>query len=356
MSIYKNLKIKSGIRDYSVVFTRDFREGLKPVSDKLCVIADRNVAMLYKGELDGILARCPNIIVEAKEEHKTLAYVNMIIHKLIKMGIKRDHRLVAIGGGIIQDITGFVSSILYRGMEWFFYPTTLLAQSDSCIGSKTSINIGEYKNQVGNFYPSTKIYLNINFLNTLSSKEIKSGLGEIIKVHLLDGRRSAIYIEENYEKAVYDLKIMETLVRRSLLIKKYVIEKDEFDRGYRNIMNYGHTFGHALESATNYRLPHGQAVTIGMEMSNYLSHRLGYLSPGDFLRMRGVLMKNWPCHSLRNMDLDLFFRVLSRDKKNTGGNITAILTRGPGRMFKKKLPLNMATKRLVSSYFENQEK
>lgn len=354
MSVYKRLDIKSNIRNYSVLFTDSFKCGwdMYPDRDKYFIV-DRNIIRYYKKELGGILNKYPVLAVEASEAHKTLDYADVIIRKLISGNIKKNHIIVAIGGGIIQDIAGFVASILYRGIDWIFYPTTLLAQCDSCIGSKTSINIGGYKNQAGNFYPPMHIFLNTAFLGTLSSADIKSGLGEIIKVHLLDGVGSFNYIINNYDRSLKDLKIMKSFIFRSLNIKKKIIELDEFDKGYRNIMNYGHTFGHALESITNYRLCHGQAVTIGMDLSNYLSYKNGYISERMYLKMGDLLKKNWPKYDISGSNVNLFLRMLTRDKKNTNNNIKAILTRGPGRMFKAELTTDAATKRNITAYFNN---
>lgn len=355
MSIYKRLHIKSDIRDYSVFFVNDFKDGWdKYYGKKLYLIVDYNVAKYYNNELAPVFKKYPYMIVKASEEHKTLEYVKNIIRRLIDNGVKKNHILIAVGGGIIQDLTGFVASVLYRGVDWVFFPTTLLAQSDSCIGSKTSINVDEYKNQVGNFYPPSNVFLNSNFLKTLKSSDIKSGLGEIIKVHLLSGENSLKYMLKKYDKSLSDLEVMNNLIFRSLKIKKNIIEKDEFDTGYRNILNYGHTFGHALESLTGYNLPHGQAVTIGMDMSNYLSRKLGLISKNTYLMMRGILLKNSFSYDLKHYDFRLFFESLSRDKKNTGNKITVILTKGPGRMIKKSLVMDAAVKNKILSFFKQQ--
>lgn len=353
MSIPNKLNIKSKIRNYSVLFTEDFGEGWRTADKNLFFIIDQKVAQYYKKELEDILKNRPHLIIEALETHKTLDYAKVVIKHLIDKGVKKDQVLAAVGGGIIQDIVGFVASIFYRGVDWIFYPTTLLAQSDSCIGSKTSINVDEYKNQVGNFYPPLTIYLNVKYLKTLSPVDIKSGLGEIIKVHLLDGENSFKFILDNYDRALEDAGIMNELIYRSLKIKKRVIEKDEFDTDYRKIMNYGHTFGHALESLTNYKLCHGQAVTVGMDISNYLSYRLGYISENIYLKMKKLLLKNWPDYDLKQIDLEPFYRSLAKDKKNIGNQVTVILTGGPGKMRKQGLNMD-EIKRNIGPYLKGE--
>lgn len=352
MPTYKKLAIKSRIHNYSALFIGDLKHGLRILQGKkLFFIVDARIARLYRDALRPVMRSHPHMVLEASERIKTLDYAKVIIKRLIDSNIRKDFILVAIGGGAIQDITAFVASILYRGIKWVFLPTTLLAQCDSCIGSKTSINVDAYKNQVGNFYPPELVILNVNFLKTLPQPEIKSGMGEIIKVHLLDSIASMRFIIKNYDASLTNPKVMNQLILKSLLIKKGFIEKDEFDTGYRNIMNYGHTFGHALESLTRYRLSHGQAVTIGMDISNYLSWKLGYIRTHLYKEMKKLLLKNWPDYLLKDIDLKAFFNGLARDKKNTGNKITMILTKGPGRMIKESLPRNGKFRKLIRSYF-----
>lgn len=341
MSALKELNIKSKIKDYSVRFVEDFSEvpGKDSIRESFFII-DQNVYNLYREKFRGIVQQDNHLIVEATEVHKSYDYIKVVIRALLDKNIKRNMTLVAVGGGIIQDITGFIASILFRGIEWAFYPTTLLAQSDSCIGSKTSVNVDDFKNQLGTFYPPQFVILDVNFLKTLGLADMKSGLGEIIKVHFLDGAESLEYINSHYDKSFSDAAVMKELIHRSLMIKKRVIEKDEFDKDYRNIMNYGHTFGHAIESISNYEVCHGQAVTMGMDIANYISLGMSLLSDTDAGKMREIIIKNSPDYSLKREQLDLFLAVLTRDKKNVDENLTAILTKGPGKMLKIKIPFN----------------
>lgn len=352
MKAYQRLTVKSNVHNYSVMFVESFSDGLQGLkSKKLFFIVDQALDKYYGDELSEIKKRYPYMLLEASEDIKTLDYAKKIIRHLIDVNVKKDFFLVGIGGGVIQDITGFVASILYRGVKWVFFPTTLSSQCDSCIGSKTSINVDEYKNQVGNFYPPFQVVLDTNFLNTLPEAEIKSGLGEIIKVHLLDSKKAMRFINKNYDAALSNYHIMRQLIFRSLKIKKRIIEKDEFDTGYRNIMNYGHTFGHALESLTQYKLSHGQAVTIGMDISDYLSWKLGYIRKNVYKQMRSTLLKNWPEYSLKNFDLQIFFRSLTKDKKNIDNKVTMILTQGPGKMIKKSFLIDGRVKDYFLNYF-----
>ena len=350
--MFNKLEIKSNIREYPVLFVDDFSESL--IKDSLgkgsFFMIDQSVYHLYNRQLQNVLPPKRYLIVEAIEQHKTLDYVESAIKFLLSNNIKRSDRLIAIGGGIVQDIAGFISSILFRGIDWIFYPTTLLAQCDSCIGSKTSLNVDEFKNQVGNYYPPKHIIIDVNFTKTLSLADIKSGLGEIIKVHLMDGIDSLEYIISHYTQSSSDLSILKDLIVRSLIIKKNIIEKDEFDRDYRNILNYGHTFGHAIESITDYKVCHGQAVTVGMDIANYISFRLGILSGEIHNLMKIPIARNYPEFHLENDHIEPLLVALSKDKKIVDENLTTILTKGPGEMLKMKLPFDDKLKKYINDY------
>lgn len=351
MSTYKKLKIKSNIRNYSVNFVDDFSDMIsKYSSEKSYYIIDKNVFNLYNKKLKDIIQYNRHLIVESTEQHKNLDYAKIVIRFLMENNIKRNNKLISIGGGIIQDISGFVASILFRGIEWVFYPTTLLSQSDSCIGSKTSINVDDFKNQLGNFYPPSCIVLDVHFLKTLTDIDIKSGLGEIIKVHFLDGEKSLEYINSHYKQDLSEPEDFREMIYRSLEIKKKIIEKDEFDKDYRNILNYGHTFGHAIESVTNYKVCHGQAVTLGMDMANYISLQKGILSDKSYERMRRILLKNYSDYHFNQKQIDSFLFALSKDKKNVDGFLCAILTEGPGKMRKTKIAFDDDLKNLIENF------
>lgn len=352
MSTSNKLEIKSNIRDYYVSFVDDFLETLTQDSlgGKPYFLIDQSVYQIYNKKLQSILRLGEHLIIEATELHKTLDYVGDIIKLLLSSNIKRNDRLIAIGGGIIQDITGFIATILFRGIDWIFYPTTLLAQCDSCIGSKSSLNVGEFKNQLGTFYPPQHIVLDINFIKTLPVSEIKSGLGEIIKVHLLDGPDSLNFITSTYTQACSDFDLIEELIMRSLKIKKDIIEKDEFDKDYRNILNYGHTFGHAVESVTDYKICHGQAVTVGTDIENYISYRIGILPEKTFNLMRVPTLKNYPDFKLEEAYIGPLLSALSKDKKIVDENLSVILTKGPGEMLKTALPFDEKLKEYINGY------
>lgn len=342
--------VKSHVKDYTVSFTDNFAESIREQlkSDKCYFIVDKKVFSLYEDKLS-FLGNEKAYYVEAMEENKTLAECTKIIKFLLSEGFKRNYKIVAIGGGITQDLTCFVASVLFRGATWVLYPTTLLAQCDSCIGSKSSINVSEYKNQVGTFYPPDEIFIDVGFLDTLSNQEMRSGVGESIKVHFLDEDRNYSFIINNYEKCFSDREVLKSMIIKSLEIKKKIIEIDEYDRNYRNILNYGHTFGHALEVATNYSVPHGIAVSAGIGMANHFSLRMGLLSKEDYDLMRPTLIKNIAGfeENLSNVNYDALFESLKRDKKNIDNKVGFILTEGPGRTLKQFHELKKETKDLI---------
>jgi 3-dehydroquinate synthase len=259
--------------------------------------------------------------------------------------------VIAIGGGIVQDIAAFSASILYRGVEWIFVPTTLLAQADSCIGSKTSINLGDKKNLIGNFYPPAQILIDTTFLETLFVDDIKSGIGEILHFYYYADTPLIGELMAEYDRLLVERSRLRRYIRESLQIKKVVAENDEFDRGERNKFNYGHTFGHALESASHYAIRHGLAVTVGMDLANYLSLRLGRMTLDCFNELHAVLRRNFPDTNLRDLDLNDYVRALSKDKKNLGSDVVCILASGPGHLEKVRLRLDKDLRQIIESYF-----
>lgn len=265
------------------------------------------------------------ICIEALEGQKDLSFIPTIMEELTTRSLKRNYTLVAIGGGIIQDITCFIASTIFRGISWKLIPTTLLAQADSCIGSKSSINVNGIKNLVGNFYPPKEVYIASDFLKTLTQDEILSGFGEMVKVHIIDSQESFAQIKESFPKILNDEKLLLDFIKRSLTIKKQIIEIDEFDQAYRNIMNYGHTFGHALETATDYRIPHGIAVSIGMDLANFISNSLGEIENENFKSMHPLLKESYRKFIKEPIDFEAFRVGIKKDKKNIGNKITIII-------------------------------
>lgn len=351
-SMSDNMRIRSLFRYYNVNFIDDFTATLKGVVDRRAFfIVDALVWRVYADRISEIIPEGRFLIVEAIESNKSLEKCREVIEILVERQIRRDELLVAIGGGIIQDVTAFSASIIYRGIDWAFFPTTLLAQADSCIGSKTSINLGDKKNLVGNFYPPTDVFIDPTFLNSLTIDDIKSGIGEILHYYLYAASPFFDELICDYEMMIRDRRLLVKHIRESLKIKSSVIENDEFDREERNKFNYGHTFGHAIESVTDYTIKHGQAVTVGMDMANYVSMKMGFMSPEIFHGLHTKLSINFPNFVWDRINLDRYFDLLSKDKKNKGSNVGCILAKAPGLLLKQQLSLNDPLRNIIHTYF-----
>lgn len=335
-----DLTIQSHKGPYTARFAPALPELAQGLADTEHLLIDDKVARLYARQLAPALSGRSVLRVEATELNKSLEKIPAYVTHLLERGIKRDHALVVVGGGILQDIAAFIASCLLRGVAWRFYPTTLLAQADSCIGSKSSINVGGYKNMVGTFTPPNEVVISMDFLDTLTETEMRSGIGEMIKVHIISGWEDTRAMLRDYPSLLGDRDLLAQTLRRSLEIKKGKIEIDEFDRKERLVMNYGHTFGHAIESATAYRIPHGIGVTLGMILSNRFSEELGFLDRKTQEELRPLLTANARGFEEVPIPEDAFFQALVKDKKNQGQDISLILLRGPGQVFLHRQPNN----------------
>lgn len=290
------ITIKSNLKDYNVYFEKDNKFLEKLSTRENCVyIIDSNV---YEAHKDKVLALIPVeklILLDVNEEMKNMDTVCELYEKIMQFAPRKNLTIVSIGGGITQDVTGFVASSLYRGVNWVFIPTTLLAQVDSCIGAKTSLNFKHYKNLVGTFYPPSEIHIYPEFLKTLTREDFYSGVGEMAKLHLMNGLEDTkVFIKD---LPLIDKRDGKTLLERTkncLNIKKSYIEDDEFDTGKRNMLNYGHCFGHAIESSTDFAISHGQAVVLGMILANSQAFKKDILSQEteEFIR-KNVWNRYW---------------------------------------------------------------
>ena len=229
----------------------------------------------------------------------------------------------------------------------------MLAQADSCIGSKSSINSGTVKNILGTFTPPKEIYVAPDFLDTLNERDVRSGVGEILKVHAIDGPESFDKIAIDYQSLFVDRAVLMEYVRRALRIKKYYIESDEFDRGPRRVFNYGHTFGHAIEAATDFSVPHGIAITMGMDMANWCAWKLGVGTQDNYRRMHDTLSANYRGFQSISIPVTSFLEAISRDKKNAGKNVTLILADPSGRLFCDSYPNDDDFQNLCAEYLKD---
>lgn len=227
------------------------------------IIVDENIFDLY------CLPTNVNVIsIKGCEKSKTYSQIKNLFVNFSELGVSRNSRLLAVGGGTIQDIATFVCSLYMRGIKWDYLPTTLLAMGDSCIGGKSSINLGNVKNLLGNFYPPDNIFIVTDFLETLPEDQISSGIGELYHYAYLRNKRD--YTQFQNILGSYKTKLTKPdylgLIKLALTIKQEIIQEDEFDKGRRLLNNWGHTVGHALEGTLNFSIPHGQAVLLGIKI------------------------------------------------------------------------------------------
>ena len=324
------LIINSKIRDYKVKFidTFDFLEELAKIHNYVLVI-DKNVYSLYKKIINKNFKKDNILVIEAIEDNKTIYKVIEIYGHLINRAVKRNATIISLGGGIIQDITGFVASTLYRGVNWIFIPTTLLSQADSCIGSKTSLNFETYKNLIGTFYPPIEIYINVDFLQTLEKLYFYSGIGEVIKLQIMkeQDQKNFMEIVEKINMAKENFSFLSNLIKDCLKIKQTYFKNDEFDLGKRNLLNYGHSLGHALETSSNYYIPHGIAVTIGMIFANDISLRRRWINEDEFKYLNNnLLIPNIPIKLKREyFNYNILINAIKNDKKMVGKKLSLIL-------------------------------
>ncbi|HPE38091.1 MAG TPA: 3-dehydroquinate synthase [Bacillota bacterium] len=319
--------IHSLFKDYEVSIEKDihFLNDLCSKSNAEYVI-DKNIYEIYKDRFIAI-PEDRLIVLEATEENKIIESAMKICGKMTEIPEKRNALLISIGGGIIQDITGFVANILYRGIQWIFVPTTLLASCDSCIGGKSSLNYQKYKNLIGTFYPPDSIHICPQFFQTLTERDYKSGLGEVVKFNLMAGVDGLHVLNANIDLLLKrEPAVVSEFVNSSLLFKKDYIEKDEFDKGERIKLNFAHTFGHAIEVLTEYEIPHGTAVAIGMIIANHISVRRGILNASFAEESQKILLKviDIDIHALEK-PLDVIVQAIRKDKKQTSRNLTAVL-------------------------------
>jgi len=319
-------------------------------------LADQRVFSLYESDFAKALPAERTFQIEATEDQKSFEALTPIFVWLLKSGLRRDGCLLVVGGGVVQDIGCFIASVLFRGVRWELVPTTLLAQCDSCIGSKSSINIQSYKNQIGTFYPPHRVCLVPDVVKTLPPDEIRSGLGEIIKLHLLTGEKEFSNLMRYLTGHQEDTAVLAKWVLSSLQIKKSYIEVDEFDKGVRNLLNYGHTFGHAYESASHYGIPHGIAVTLGMLTATYISQKLGLVGAGYYRELKEQLRPYYVPYEkvVKSLDLDKVLGAIKMDKKNTRAGVNCILTRGAGKMEKTAVNLEQQLRPWLAEFMREE--
>ncbi|WP_456479489.1 3-dehydroquinate synthase [Nautilia sp.] len=266
------------------------------------------------------------------EEYKTMEYITYALERMFDAKYDRNSVIIAFGGGVIGDMSGFAASIFLRGIDFIQVPTTLLSMVDSSVGGKTGINNKYGKNLIGAFYQPEAVYIDTHFLSTLPKREFAAGMAEVIKM-------AVMFDKDFFENLENETLSTEEIIKRSVELKADVVNQDEKEKGIRSVLNYGHTFGHVIENLTDYNTYlHGEAVAIGMVMANELSHELGYLNKEEAERIKKLLEKNsLPTH-YEIKDAKEFYEHFFADKKTLDDKIKFII---PEKIGKYKIVENI---------------
>ena len=307
-------------------------------NDKAVIITDPAIRNLYgnglRQSLNGRGFKTMILEVPAGEENKSLDSAARLYEELTEFGAERNTPVIALGGGVIGDLAGFVAATYMRGTPFVQIPTTLLAQVDSSIGGKVAVNHGKLKNKIGAFYQPRVVITDIDTLETLPTAEITSGLGEIVKYAVIKDEPFFTLLEADIDKfKSFDKKTLEDHVATCVRIKAAVVEKDEKDLGLRNILNFGHTVGHAVETVSNYGIAHGQAVAIGMMVAAGIGHEMGVFQFKQLIRMRKLLKAAGLMTAMPPVDIKKVLEAMKHDKKVQGGKIRFVLPRAIGEVF-----------------------
>lgn len=327
---------------YDIVFSADFQDllpelqALDLANRKVCVVTDSHVASLYGDEIMDILkGNCTKNVLyafESGEEQKNLSTVKEIYAFLIKEKFDRKDLLIALGGGVTGDITGFTAATYLRGIDFVQIPTTLLAQADSSIGGKTGVDFDGYKNIVGAFYMPKLVYMNVSTLKTLDDRQFFSGFAEVMKHGLIkDGMFYEWLLDHIYEIGDREADTLLEMVERSCKIKKLVVEKDPTEKGDRALLNFGHTVGHAIEKYKNFTMTHGECVALGMIAAAFISWKHEWLSMEEYYEIRDMLVPFQLPISVEDIDTKEILELTKSDKKMEGNCIKFVLLKKVGK-------------------------
>lgn len=347
------INVDLGSKSYDIVIENRLLKNLgkyiKNVykNKKISIVTDENVFKIY-----GVLVReslleyeydFQYIVVNPGEESKSLETLKTVYEQLVDFNLTRSDLVIALGGGVVGDLAGFAASTYLRGVDFIQVPTTLLAQVDSSVGGKVAINLEKGKNLIGSFYQPKRVLIDPDCLNLLPDKYIKDGLGEVIKYACIkDKELFRLLSTINTKEQLFDN--LEYIIYTCCNIKKELVEKDEHDKGERMLLNFGHTFGHAIEKYFNYKYSHGESVALGMYYITKKSEELGFTDSGTAEEIKKMLMNfhidyNWP-----DLDINTVKETILLDKKNISGKLKLILLRKIGYSFIESVPIENINK------------
>jgi len=341
------IQTKQQIQNSEVIIQNNYFDKIPKLLEKLdnvskfCIITDHNVQKLYAKKLltemkklklnTIIISICPG------ENSKTRIMKARIENQLIEHGFNRDSCIIALGGGVVGDLAGFVAATYYRGIQFIQIPTTLLSMVDASIGGKNGISVNKKKNLIGSFYQASKTIIDPQVLKTLPKREFISGLVESIKTALVLDKKLFELISDNFEEILrLEKSIILELIEKTIKNKIKIVEKDEKESGLRQILNYGHSIGHALETLSEYEITHGEAVLIGMYYSAKLAKELKILKKKDLDIQNKLLQKlNLNLEIPKSIKPKEIIQIMKNDKKNKANKIRIVLLKAIGKYYKK---------------------
>lgn len=356
--VLRNIHISALDRDYSV----DFSENLRDLVYKINQVCDENSIFVIDQKfndnysINKYLDNEKILFIKSSEKIKTLEFTKKIVIDLKKQNVTKKSKIFAIGGGTLQDVVQFTSSILFRGVEFFFIPTTLQAITDSCIGSKTSINLdGGIKNQLGTFYSPSKVLIYSDFIKSLPKDELKGGYAELIKLLIIGNYKNLDELYVYLTSGVYISNKVNHYVQSALKVKKVFIEKDQFDKGVRKILNYGHSFAHSIETLTKNKITHGNATALGINIANYYSYQNKLISEKwfynhfnffkNYYNFKKILSEN-------QLNGKKIVKGLVNDKKIIDKKTIELIIPINNKISIKKVKLDMNLENIIDEFFE----
>jgi 3-dehydroquinate synthase len=339
---HKRIPVKSSSGEYSILcgpgILRNAEHEIRRIGkfSRIHVVSSRKVwravgqGMVRSFSKNG---RVESHLMNDAEAAKNLATAEKLSRSLVRAGIDRHSLLIAVGGGVVGDVAGFVASTCLRGIALVQIPTTLIAQVDSAVGGKTGVNLPEGKNLVGTFYPARLVLVDSAMLKPLPERQYRGGLAEVIKYGIIADAKLFAFLEENFDAVLRrDPAALAYIIPRSLEIKAQVVSRDERESGLREILNFGHTFGHALETVTNYRVyQHGEAVAWGMMAAALLGHEIGLTPADEVSRIVSLVRRMAPLPPWSNVPPKKIIAAMHSDKKTRAGKLRFVLARKIGK-------------------------
>lgn len=340
----KKVNVDLGAESYEVLVGSGLLPSVGPwlkerdFSSKVIVITDTTVKEIYINVLQSGLTdagfHVEVLDIPEGEEQKSLESAGKLYDAMAGVYAERSTPVLALGGGVVGDLAGFVAATYMRGVPLIQIPTTLLSQVDSSVGGKTAVDHGQLKNIVGAFYQPRMVVADIDTLNTLPEIEIANGMAEVIKSAAIKDRNFFQFLEANIDK-IKELQpeVMEEVISRTVKIKAQIVEEDEREKGLRGLLNYGHTIGHAIEAVSDFRLKHGQAVAIGMVAAARISNKLGILAENEVTRLEDIIRKAGLPTEMPDFDRADVLRAIKHDKKVRQDKVRFILLESIGSAF-----------------------